>query len=64
MAPRTFQIALIKPSHYDDSSYVIQWRRVDPGAGAAELPDFVRAFSDRIPRTYGAPATVAADAAD
>ena len=27
MARRRFQIALIKPSHYDDEGYVIQWRR-------------------------------------
>jgi len=27
MARRRFQIALIKPSHYDDDGYVIQWRR-------------------------------------
>jgi pyruvate-formate lyase-activating enzyme len=27
MAKRVFQIALIKPSHYDDDGYVIQWRR-------------------------------------
>jgi hypothetical protein len=27
MAGRVFQIALIKPSHYDDDGYVIQWRR-------------------------------------
>ena len=25
--PRTFRVALIKPSHYDDDGYVIQWRR-------------------------------------
>jgi hypothetical protein len=24
---RTFRVALIKPSHYDDDGYVIQWRR-------------------------------------
>jgi len=27
MARRTFQIALIKPSHYDDNGYVIRWHR-------------------------------------
>jgi radical SAM superfamily enzyme YgiQ (UPF0313 family) len=27
MARRTFQIALIKPSHYDDDGYVIRWHR-------------------------------------
>jgi hypothetical protein len=27
MTKRVFQIALIKPSHYDDDGYVIQWRR-------------------------------------
>ena len=27
MAKRTFRIILIKPSHYDDDGYVIQWRR-------------------------------------
>ena len=27
MAGRKFTIALIKPSHYDDDGYVIQWRR-------------------------------------
>ena len=26
MANRTFKISLIKPSHYDDDGYVIQWR--------------------------------------
>ena len=27
MSGRTFKIFLIKPSHYDDNGYVIQWRR-------------------------------------
>jgi len=27
MSDRKFRIALIKPSHYDDDGYVIQWRR-------------------------------------
>ena len=27
MARRTFRIVLIKPSHYDDDGYVIQWWR-------------------------------------
>ena len=27
MAKRRFRIVLIKPSHYDDDGYVIQWRR-------------------------------------
>ena len=27
MGPRSFRIALIKPSHYDDDGYVIQWWR-------------------------------------
>ncbi|HKI14410.1 MAG TPA: radical SAM protein, partial [Roseiarcus sp.] len=27
MAKRRFTIVLIKPSHYDDGGYVIQWRR-------------------------------------
>ena len=27
MGPRAFRIALIKPSHYDDNGYVVQWRR-------------------------------------
>src|SRR4051812_30314875 len=27
MAGRVFQAILIKPSHYDDDGYVIQWRR-------------------------------------
>ena len=27
MSRRTFKIVLIKPSHYDDDGYVIQWRR-------------------------------------
>src|SRR5271165_2015741 len=27
MAKRRFPIVLIKPSHYDDDGYVIQWRR-------------------------------------
>ena len=27
MAERTFQVVLVKPSHYDDDGYVIQWRR-------------------------------------
>ena len=26
MGKRTFKIFLIKPSHYDDDGYVIQWR--------------------------------------
>ena len=26
MGKRTFKIILIKPSHYDDDGYVIQWR--------------------------------------
>ena len=24
---RRFQLVLIKPSHYDDDGYVVQWRR-------------------------------------
>ena len=28
MTGRTFKIVLIKPSHYDDNGYVIQWRPV------------------------------------
>ena len=24
---RTFQVEMIKPSHYDDDGYVIQWRK-------------------------------------
>jgi hypothetical protein len=27
MAKRRFTIVLIKPSHYDDDGYMIQWRR-------------------------------------
>ena len=27
MGPRAFRVALIKPSHYDEDGYVIQWRR-------------------------------------
>ena len=27
MTERTFRVVLIKPSHYDDDGYVIQWRR-------------------------------------
>jgi hypothetical protein len=27
VGPRTFKVALIKPSHYDEDGYVIQWRR-------------------------------------
>ena len=27
VGPRAFRIALIKPSHYDEDGYVIQWRR-------------------------------------
>ena len=27
MAKRRFTVVLIKPSHYDDDGYVIQWRR-------------------------------------
>src|SRR5258705_180657 len=27
MAERRFQVVLVKPSHYDDDGYVIQWRR-------------------------------------
>jgi hypothetical protein len=27
MGKRRFRIVLIKPSHYDDDGYVIQWRR-------------------------------------
>jgi hypothetical protein len=27
VGPRSFRVALIKPSHYDDDGYVIQWRR-------------------------------------
>ena len=33
--PRTFILELLKPSHYDDDGYVIQWwRGSDPGAAA------------------------------
>ena len=27
MGKRTFRVILVKPSHYDDHGYVIQWRR-------------------------------------
>jgi hypothetical protein len=27
MSDRGFRVILIKPSHYDDDGYVIQWRR-------------------------------------
>jgi hypothetical protein len=27
MTGRNFRVVLIKPSHYDDDGYVIQWRR-------------------------------------
>ena len=27
MARRVFRVVLIKPSHYDEDGYVIQWRR-------------------------------------
>src|SRR4051794_24873828 len=27
MDRRTFKVVLIKPSHYDDDGYVVQWRR-------------------------------------
>ena len=27
MGTRAFRIVLVKPSHYDDDGYVIQWRR-------------------------------------
>jgi hypothetical protein len=27
MGQRAFRVVLIKPSHYDDDGYLIQWRR-------------------------------------
>jgi hypothetical protein len=41
------------------ASYVDEASRRSTGEKDA-LPDFVRAFSDKIPRTYGAPAKQAA----
>ena len=36
--PRRFQLILIKPSHYDDDGYVIQWfRSVMPSNSLAAL---------------------------
>jgi len=74
MPRRTLKIVLIKPSHYDNDGYVIQWWRSGiPSNSLASVygllrkcaaspsNQFPRAFADRIPKTYGAPVPAAVD---
>ena len=45
--PRIFRLFLIKPSHYDDDGYVIQWLRSNvPSNSLAALNGIARICSD------------------
>lgn len=47
MNGRTFKVFLIKPSHYDDDGYVIQWRRsLIPANSLASVYGLMRAAAD------------------
>jgi hypothetical protein len=47
-AQRQFQVALIKPSHYDDDGYVIQWvRSIIPSNTLAVLYSLIKDAADR-----------------
>ncbi|WP_224407442.1 B12-binding domain-containing radical SAM protein [Afifella sp. IM 167] len=48
MASKTFRAILIKPSHYDDDGYVIQWARSSiPSNSLAALYGLIRDCADR-----------------
>ena len=58
-----FRIELIKPSHYDDEGYVIQWRRASvPSNSLASLYAVVRDAARR--RVLGRDAEISLDAQD
>jgi radical SAM superfamily enzyme YgiQ (UPF0313 family) len=58
-----FHIELIKPSHYDDEGYVIQWRRASvPSNSLASLYAVVRDAAGR--RVLGRDAEISLDARD
>ena len=60
---RRFQIALIKPSHYDDDGYVIQWlRSFIPSNSLAAVYSLVADARDR--RVLGADIAIDIDAVD
>jgi hypothetical protein len=57
MGRGTFRIILVKPSHYDDDGYVIQWRRstIPSNSLASVYGLFANcAEADKIPDTHGA----------
>ncbi len=48
MTKRIFRAVLIKPSHYDDDGYVIQWRRTFiPSNSLASVYSLVKDCADR-----------------
>src|SRR5215467_8375891 len=62
-AERRFQIALIKPSHYDDDGYVIQWfRSAIPSNSLACVYSLIEDARQR--RVLGEAVEIDIDAAD
>ena len=60
---RRFEIALIKPSHYDDDGYVIQWRRSTiPSNSLATLYGLFAECADK--RSLGPDVDICIDACD
>jgi radical SAM superfamily enzyme YgiQ (UPF0313 family) len=63
MTERRFKVVLIKPSHYDDDGYVIQWwRSTIPSNSLASVYGLVAACADA--RTLGPDVTIDIDAWD
>src|ERR1700683_4320768 len=63
MGNRTFKIFLIKPSHYDDDGYVIQWRlSTIPSNSLASVYGLLAACRDE--RTLGPDVDIEIDACD
>ena len=63
MGTRTFRIILIKPSHYDDDGYVIQWRRSTiPSNSLASVYGLLAACAEQ--RTLGPDVDIAIEAYD
>ena len=63
MGTRTFRIILIKPSHYDDDGYVIQWRRSTiPSNSLASVYGLIAACAEQ--RTLGPDVDIAIEAYD
>jgi hypothetical protein len=63
MGNRTFKIFLIKPSHYDDDGYVIQWRlSTIPSNSLASVYGLLAACRDE--RVLGPDVDIEIDACD